>query len=440
MNIGIIVDHPNRDLPSLCLLSEKLIEKNSRNSIILIPMYKISWVLNYFPNKFDIIIFNFAREANQKYIIRAHNYGIKTIVYDQEGVGGKKGLGLLNILSKSRNVLPFIDLYCFWGKNQLEKFEKSIEKKSHPKKKIVSGWLNSDYLFKLKKKFKNKKKYILINSNFPGCDPKFNSLSNEIKSRLKTFDISKKELLNRIYYQSKRKKNFLHAVKILIKSFPKKNFLLRPHPYENDKKYTILQKQYKNCKVSNKYSINQILLNTEIFLHVDCTTAISSSFLNIPTLSLDWIIQNKESEVFNEIANSSGIKTKNIFELKNLITEILKNNKNINLRNNKLSDYYGKFDGERCNNLANEINKQFNFTKKNLHIKNFTFKENVKFFIFELLGQNKYSILRKFLMNKEFYSKQKKDKNFSIIDVKNYITNKNLKIYKINFNCIVLKA
>ena len=103
MNIGIIVDHPNRDLPSLCLLSEKLIEKNSRNSIILIPMYKIRWVLNYFPNKFDIIIFNFAREANKKQIIRAHKDGIKTIVSEQEGVGGKKGLGIIESLCRSRD-------------------------------------------------------------------------------------------------------------------------------------------------------------------------------------------------------------------------------------------------------------------------------------------------------------------------------------------------
>jgi len=440
MNIGIIVDHPNRDLPGITLLSQSLIRSNKKTKVILIPMYKISWVLNYFPNKFDIIIFNFAREANQKYIIRAHNYGIKTIIYDQEGVGGRKGLGLLNILSKSKNILPFIDLYCFWGKNQLLNFEKSIEKKYHPKKKMVSGWLNSDYLFRLRKNFKNKKKFILINSNFSGCDPKFNSLSNEIKSRLKTFDISKEELLNRIYCQNKRKKKFLHTVKILIKTFPKKSFLLRPHPYENEKKYTILQKKYKNCKVSNKHSINQVLLNAEMLLHVDCTSAISSSFLNIPVLSMDWIIQNKESEVFNEIANNAGIKAKNIFELKDIISSLIKNLKETNFKNNELVKYYGKFDGKRCESLVNKIYKEFNFTKKKLFINNFTFKDNIKFFIFELLGQSKYSSLRKFFMEKEFYSKQKKDKNFNTNDVKNYLTNKNLKTYKINFDCIVLKV
>ena len=123
--------------------------------------------------------------------------------------------------------------------------------------------------------------------------------------------------------------------------------MLRPHPYEDDKKYTVLQKKYKNCKVSNKNSINQVLLNAEMLLHVDCTTAISSSFLNIPALSFDWIIQNKETEVFNEIANNAGIKAKNIFELKSTVLSLIKNNKKTDFRNNKLN-YYGKFDGKRC--------------------------------------------------------------------------------------------
>ena len=95
---------------------------------------------------------------------------------------------------------------------------------------------------------------------------------------------------------------------------------------------------------------------------------------------------------------------------------------------------------EKDVNLADIIYKEFNFTKKNLFIKNFTFKEYVKFFIFELLGQKKYSALRKIFMNKEFYSKQKKEKNFNTNDVKNYLTNKNLKTYNMNFNCIVLQV
>ena len=182
--------------------------------------------------------------------------------------------------------------------------------------------------------------------------------------------------------------------------------MLRPHPYENDKKYLFFYRNNIKIVSFNKYSINQILLN-KIFLHVDCTTAISSSFLNIPALSFDWIIQNKETEVFNEIANNAGIKAKNIFELKSTVLSLIKNNKKTDFRNNKLINYYGKFDGKRCKNLADIIYKEFNFTKKNLFIKNFTFKEYVKFFIFELLGQKKYSF-KKIFMNKEFYSKQKR--------------------------------
>ena len=44
MNLGIIVDHPKRDLPSLVRLSEEILKQYPSANIRLIPMYFIGIV------------------------------------------------------------------------------------------------------------------------------------------------------------------------------------------------------------------------------------------------------------------------------------------------------------------------------------------------------------------------------------------------------------
>ena len=134
MKIGIVVDHPNRDLPAFCLLAHELIKVSKKNSVNLIPMYQLDWSIKYQSEEFDIIIFNFLRVNNLKTIEAAHKIGIKVIIYDQEGVGGKTGLDLIKMIKKNKKTLPLVDMYNFWGEKQYKTLNKVIEKKFLPRK------------------------------------------------------------------------------------------------------------------------------------------------------------------------------------------------------------------------------------------------------------------------------------------------------------------
>ena len=138
--------------------------------------------------------------------------------------------------------MKYIDLYFFWGKEQLNRFKKEF-KKFNLKKTFVSGWLSSDIIFE-KKKIKKKisKKYILINSNFSACDPKFNTLESEIRGRLKTTFAKKEDIIKGIELIKKRKDEFIKVINLIFKKFPQENFILRIHPYENNEKYLFLRK------------------------------------------------------------------------------------------------------------------------------------------------------------------------------------------------------
>lgn len=443
MIIGIVVDHPKRDLPALTILAEKILtaNKNSKNSVILIPMYNLALFLNYLNNlnyKIDSIVFNFMREANKKFIKQAKNCGINVIIYDQEGVGGRDGTLIAEPILEVKDYLKYVDLYCFWGEMQKKRIISSVEKNKLPKKIIVSGWLNSDYLFTIKKEMQNKiksKKKILINSNFSGVDPRFNTLEKEIETRLKSSYHSKKEILKRIEYTKKRKRDFILSLNILFKQLPNYQFTIRPHPYENRDQYIKLAREYKNCKLDQNTDINNSLKTSKLFIHVDCTSAVSSTYLNIPTLSMDWIINDKKKEEYNMVANKIGIKSETITEAINLIK--LKKYKSKKFNQKYLEKFYGKFDGNRCLNLSKEILKLKKniITKNNQYIKS-NLKDSLKFYLLKLLGEKKYFILKKIFLKKKFLLKKKKDKYFSKPDLYPFLKKGKFVFKNLPFNCI----
>ena len=82
------------------------------------------------------------------------------------------------------------------------------------------------------------------------------------------------------------------------------------------------------------------------------------------------------------------------------------------------------------------INNDVNLRKEKFILNKFTIKELLKFFIFDLLGEKKYSKLVHYLFKKNFLSKMKLEKKFNINDVNKFIFNEKIKLNKTNFDCI----
>ena len=322
MHIGIIVDHPSRDLPQLVNLSEEIIKINNNFRISLLPMYHTTLFCNL--NKleminrnkpiYDILIFNFFRNVNIRNIKIAKESGAKIIIYDQEGAGGNTGKNLINLISIQKKFLPLIDNYYFWGKEQFLEFKKKINKKFYPKNVKVVGWLHLDSIFR-KKKYYRGKKYVLINTNFPACDPRFNSLQKDIAGRMKLSNASYEKILNSTKILRNRKDKFLSTINYIMKKHPNEKFKLRPHPFEKDDEYILLSKKFKNCQIDYSEDLTKTLFDVKLFLHVDCTTAVRTNLLNIPTISLDWLIKNKKKDPYNKISNDISYKCNNIIKL-----------------------------------------------------------------------------------------------------------------------------
>lgn len=421
MKIGIIVDHPLRDLPALVKLAEEIIFINYSSEIYFVSMYNLGDVLKNLNYNFDAIIFNFYRSSNIKFIKIAKNKKIKVIVYDQEGTGGNDGNILIELVRKNYKYLNLVDLYLFWGKKQLKKFKKTF-KSIKPKKMAISGWLSLDIIYDTKIK-PSDKNYFLINTNFPVSDPKFNSVQKEIKSISSSTGVKNtKEILNVINTIKRRKEKFIYYISKLLNEFKNEKFIVRVHPYENIREYLYLPKKFKNCRLENYKDINKALINTKALIHIDCTTAVNANYLKIPNLSISWILEKDEH--LNKICKNVSTKCNNYQDLKKKLSDVICNKKNRSKKNlDLLEKYYGIFDGKRCVETAKKIQKLINNNRLK-RINPLVQKSNNFFFIyyFKYIFYKKIIKFIKLMLNGN-YERGKIHKKFDEFDVKKYLKN-----------------
>ena len=170
--------------------------------------------------------------------LNIHQLGKRNIVYDSEGCPGPNGLWLEKVFKKSFNYLKFVDHYLFWGKAQEDNIRKNFD---IPFKTSVVGYLRIHE----KKMSANNNKSILINTNFAYVSPKFNLSSKEKIQIQKLGFVGENEAKNKFQSTLKRKKIFIETVERLVNLNPNKNFILRPHPFEDTKDYNEVVKSMK---------------------------------------------------------------------------------------------------------------------------------------------------------------------------------------------------
>ena len=213
---------------------------------------------------------------------------------------------------------------------------------------------------------------------------------------------------------------------------------MRPHPFEKDNEYILLSKKFKNCQIDYSEDLTKTLFDVKLFLHVDCTTAVRTNLLNIPTISLDWLIKNKKKDPYNKISNDISYKCNNIIKLNKLIKSL---NIPVNKNNLKIiNNFYGSFDGKNCIRLANEISKIKLETKKiDFKKSKNTIKQKLKYVLLKIINSEKYLKL-KLVLKKVRDKKKNKYKSFNVKKVKELCLNKNIQVSKSYFESITMES
>lgn len=178
-----------------------------------------------------------------------------------------------------------------WGEYQKKDLEKRNPDPLLSSKYLVSGYPGFEFSFpkyaQYNSFFRPKSLgsgYILVNTNFASLNGY--SLEETLEACSAMSPETKASIEISYQREAKSFKQFLEWLEEIFVTFPKENFVIRPHPAERQDAYDLLTAKYSNVRVSSQGNANQAISGAKLVLHNDCTTALQSYLANIPVISL----------------------------------------------------------------------------------------------------------------------------------------------------------
>lgn len=275
-----------RDLDGLVLLGSVMARKGA--DVFLVPMYTQGYeVPSILP---DFVLMNYARSANEDLIRAYANAGILVGVLETEG-----GIWLSDeqyMKSIRHECAGYIDLYCLWGIRQYDLFIKygrwnkdKLVVTGHPRFDFYSyPWINTVDSIPTQGH-----PVVLINTSFSLSFPRFaRNAGHEIRNLMKA-GFKESYMKERVTAELKIRKDLLEVIKMLSSDFSDVLFIIRPHPFENDREYYTSFHNLKNVQVRREHTVAPWLKAACLMLHLNSSTAVDAFLMGKSAVTMDWI-------------------------------------------------------------------------------------------------------------------------------------------------------
>lgn len=432
-NILFPLESSGRELEYKCLLASKFANMGHHCYIgEKAEIYKLFNIIK------PIIYFDkgYHKDVSEKIyeILKKKNHYI--ISLDEEGaVDYSDGRTLL-----TRYPLKFFsiaDLIFLWGTNQYNFLKKNLKNadlskvvvSGHPRFELLKYNLNNFNQYEYNFINKNFNDHILITSN---C-----SLGNNIKGKEFVIQNYKSRIINinEIIEADKKKIRYLVEFAIELSKRIKKPIVFRPHQEENLEFYKKKFKNFKNIYVICEYSSISWILNCNLLVHPDCTTAVEASILNKKVISL---LPNIEDKYITEIPYKLSINYNNPQKLANDISKGKINEIRSDLNNIKNQSFSMNLSSIEIilNSVSNLI------SRSNIKNKKFIKKYDIYYLKIYYFFKTIIKIFRNKKQNQFAYQKRK---NFNLNNIKLILKSLNIskndnEILKINNGLFMIKS
>lgn len=410
--IGLIVDNPYRDLESMALIAYHLWSRGC--NVLLIPMYKQRYVVR--KEKLDVIVINYLRPNNKETFIWYKTLGLKVIVLDTEGIGGRNAREFAELSTKTK-LNHLVDSYLFWGPEQL-KACKQISNKQ-PIEMAVTGCPRFDFLTSPWKACIQKnnlnREYILVNTNFPTVNPLYSSgLKSEREILLRT-GFNKDSVDEIIRQNFSAYSGVKKTVGLMAEKFPNETIIIRPHPFESIDGYKELTTN-KNIRIIKDGSANSWISNAKLLIHLNCSTAIEASIMGIPVYQLNWLNGDQIDRELPRSLSESISSEQELFEKLNQSKPNSSKKPSVS-EDGRINQLFFQIDGKACERVCEQI---LNTSKSAVHIGMVPKNEALNKIVFRryLDVASEFPLFWKL---KEYYSRYNKSKYFSAEDVEDII-------------------
>lgn len=415
--VCLIVDNPLRDLDGLTLLGWHLANKDVE--VYLVSMstkYEVFFIMP------DLVLVNYIRKGNKKFVAVCQEMGIMIGVLDTEGGVLKDANFVFSSVFKHVNT---VDLYCLWGIKQCEALQKlnilpedTIKVTGCPRYDFcVFPWSNT--LQDIPQSLANRK-MVLVNTNFPIIQPRFQKAEKEAKQLVSDMGFEA-EYVNELLLQTKTARTeVVKTVKQLALRFPQLMFVVRPHPFENKNYYENEFKGFSNVEIHQSGPVFHWIKHSIVVLHHNCATAIEAVLMGKEPVHLKWIntpLLDQPSSIKVSLHAHSPSELECMLK-KILNGEQLEVTEELKITRQKIiRDWFFSNDGKNAERVANVILEAINKKSrksisplqliKALFIKQLLqkdFKEFTKHFVILILGSGLYLRLKKirYASGKEF--------------------------------------
>ena len=289
MRIGLVVDHPKRDLPGAVMLGYQLARRGA--AVMLVPMYEQA--VDVPRLGLSALVANYARPANLDLMRGFARAGLALYVLDTEGgvladKGGNsppamaahiKGSGYSEILSG----------YFFWGHRLRDAFLAAGTLESN--RLHLTGCPRFDFAAARWRALLDSEPrgYLLVNANFPLVNSRFAGTPGGEREAMVRAGWDGAYVDRFITDLRQVFENYLLEISRLATARPDRSILVRPHPFENEDIYRKALSHHGNVTVDGTVSVLDRIRNAAAVIHLNCGTAVESVLLGKVPLQLEHL-------------------------------------------------------------------------------------------------------------------------------------------------------
>ena len=288
--VNIRIETKSREFLSKTLIAYDLVQNGY--GVVITNKFGIDGTI--FPKGAYLINSLFAN--GYRYIQNLKSFGHKVLFLDEEG---------LVYINENRYVsrvdprsLKLIDRVCCFGDDQAriirENFPEDASKvvvTGNPRMNLLNEYLRPILFKDVQSVGSGHKNYILVVSNFSIANLEGGGSTLEEKRKitanlLNVMGVNQKEEFNDHFdYIYATMHKMMDLIVALSKRFPNETIIVRPHPSEDVTTWQKFAEPLPNVEVIREGTMNPWLLNADLVLENNCTSAIESMFMHVPCIS-----------------------------------------------------------------------------------------------------------------------------------------------------------
>ena len=282
--IGLIANHPRRDLPGTVLVALELVRAGA--TAVLVPA-QMSWIDASLAD-LDAILANNARKSTIGGIRWLAGLGQSVFILDDEGYLSSERHAMLTAAIASLDLASLVEGYFTWGEASAEAIAKADARLAP--KVLATGAPRFDLLAPRWRGLLSFERsgYILLNPNFNGVNP-YHGEPERVRRGMLAGGWSADYVERLLADLNRGFAAFLELSAELPRRLPHRQFVVRPHPFESAAPYEKALAGIANVHLNTTGPIAPVLANATHLVHLNCNTSVEARLLGVPVIQAQYL-------------------------------------------------------------------------------------------------------------------------------------------------------